>query len=382
MTQGHSDATGSPRFLTLLLTVASVWYIAFFLVVALLRANFPMQLEWIEGGVLDAVARAVAHQPIYVAPTHLFVPYLYTPLYYYVGALVCRIAGVGFTPLRLLSTACTAGCCALLFAQTRGLTASRRAGLIAAGCFAGLYAAAGGCYDLARVDMLFLLLALAAIYAVWRRQPVLAGMLFACAYQSKQGAAIIAICVLAGTWRRTRQCITGMLAFLIPAGASTLWLNHTSGGWYSFYTQWLPSHHPLEPRSIFFFFARDLARYLLPALVLIAWTARGHLRQLWSSSHGNFLFSCTLGVFFTAFFGRIHSGGAANATLPLYAWIAVLFGVALHRGGADSAFSAVRESPRRAAVSLSVHDAVALSSIPAGAPAGTAVSRADLRDTG
>ena len=224
MTQGHSDTTGAPRFFTLFLTVASIWYIAFFLVVALLRANFPLQLEWLEGGVLDAVARVVAHQPIYVAPTHLFVPYIYTPLYYYVGALACRMGGIGFTPLRLLSTVCTAGCFALLFAQTRALTASRQAGLIAAGCFAGLYAAAAGYYDLARVDMLYLLLAVAAIYAVWRQQPLLAGVLFACAYQSKQGAAIIAICVLAGTWRRPRQCIAGLLSFFVAAGGSTLWL--------------------------------------------------------------------------------------------------------------------------------------------------------------
>ena len=340
MTQGsthqssaHQTSSVRPGTLSLstFLIVASLWHIAFFAVAAWLRASFPMQLEWLESGVLDTVGRVLAHKPIYVAPTHLFVPYIYTPLYYYAGALLCHITGLGFAPLRWLSTACTAGCLALIFQQTREFTGSRRAGLIAVGCFAGLYAAAGASYDLARVDMLFLLLTLAAIYATWRDQSVLAGLLFACAYQSKQGAAIIAICVLAGTWRRPRQWLTGTVTFLVATIGSALLLNHLSGGWYGFYTQWLPSHHALYPRGLFYFLVRDLGRYLLPGLLLIAWSARPHLSQLWRSRRGNFLLFCTLGCFFAALAGRIHSGGSANVVLPLYAWFAVLFGLAIHR---------------------------------------------------
>jgi hypothetical protein len=283
--RARSSATPprSRQFLFAFLVFASLWHIAFFAVAACLRASFPLQLEWLESGVLDTVGRVLAHKPIYVAPTHLFVPYIYTPLYYYVGALLCRITGLGFAPLRWLSTACTAGCFALIFQQTRELTGSRRAGLIAVGCFAGLYAAAGASYDLARVDMLFLVLTLAAIYATWRDQSLLAGLLFACAYQSKQGAAIIAICVLAGTWRRPRQCATGLVTFVVATVGSGLLLNRLSDGWYGFYTQWLPSHHAFYPRGLFYLVVRDLGRYLLPGLLLIAWSVRRHLWQLWRS---------------------------------------------------------------------------------------------------
>ena len=298
-----------------------------------------MQLEWLEGGVLDTVGRVLAHKPIYDAPTHFFVPYIYTPLYYYTGALLCRVTGLGFTPLRWLSTACTAGCFVLIFRQTREFTGSRRAGLIAVGCFAGLYAAGGASYDLARVDMLFLVLTLAAIYAVWRDQSLLAG-LSACAYQSKQSAAIIAVCVLAGTWRRPRQCATGLIAFIAATVGSVLFLNRLSYGWYGFYTQWLPAHHALYPRGLFYFAARDLGRYLLPGLLLIAWSAHPDLRQLWRSRRGNFLLFCTLGCGLAALAGRIHSGGSANVLLPLYAWFAVLFGIAVHRA------LAANEQPR------------------------------------
>jgi hypothetical protein len=275
--------------------LASVWHIAFFAVAACLRANFPMQLEWLEGGVLDTVGRVLAHQPIYVAPTHLFVPYIYTPFYYYAGALLCHFTGLGFAPLRWLSTASTAGCFALIFQQTREFTGSWRAGLIAVGCFAGLYGASGASYDLARVDMLFLVFTLAAIYAAWRDRSWLAGLLFACAYQSKQGAAIIAICVLAAAWRRPRQWLTGTVTFLVATLVSALLMNLLSSGWYRFYTQWLPAHHALYPRGVYYLLVRDLGRYLLPGLLLIALSALRRLPLLWRSRRGSFLLFCTFG---------------------------------------------------------------------------------------
>jgi hypothetical protein len=330
------------RLLSLFLMAASIWYVCVFIGVACLRTSFPMQLEWVESGVLDAVDRVLAHQAVYVAPTHLYVPYLYTPLYYHAGAFVCRWGGSGFASLRWLSIACTLICFGLLFRLTQELTSSARAGLLAVGCFAGLYRASAGSFDLARVDMLCIALMLAAIYAVWRDQMLLAGLLFACAYQTKQGAAIVAVCALAGTWRRPRSCFTGLAAFFVLTAGSVLYLNHISDGWYAFYTQWLPRHQPLDSASLAGFFVRDLGRYMLPALLLIAWSARENLHYLWSSFRGNFLLSCTLGVFITAAAGRFHSGGGANATLPLYAWFTVLFALSLHQhlAGAEGQQSA------------------------------------------
>jgi Glycosyltransferase family 87 len=327
----HPSMSQVRRLLSLFMIAASSWYVGVFIAVACLRASFPMQLEWVESGVLDAVDRVLAHKAVYVAPTHLYVPYLYTPLYYHAGAWVCRLAGPGLAPLRWLSIACTLICFGLLFRLTQELTSSARAGLFAMGCFAGLYRASAGSFDLARVDMLCIALMLAAIYAVWRDQMLLAGLLFACAYQTKQGAAIVAVCALAGTWRRPRSCFTGLATFFVLTAGSSLYLNHISDGWYAFYTQWLPRHHPLDSASLAGFFVRDLGRYMLPALLLIAWTVRGNLHDLWSSFRGNFLLSCTLGVFIAAAAGRFHAGGSANSTLPLYAWFTVLFALALHQ---------------------------------------------------
>jgi hypothetical protein len=108
-------------------------------------------------------------------------------------------------------------------------------------------------------------------------------------------------------------------------------MNHLSTGWYLFYTQWLPAHHALYPRGLYYLLVRDLGRYLLPGLLLIALSAHRRLPLLWRSKRGNFLLFSALGCFFAALAGRIHSGGSANVALPFYAWFAVLFGLAVHR---------------------------------------------------
>jgi Dolichyl-phosphate-mannose-protein mannosyltransferase len=333
------------RALYILPVVLSAAFLLYFVVIAAARASFPLQLEWLECGVLDSVARITRGQPIYVEPTHRFVPYLYTPLYYYLGAGMCRLFGLGFTPLRWLSTLCTLGCFGFLYRLTRELTGSPRAGLLASGLFAALYAsAAAGWYDLARVDMLSLFLTLAAIYALWRDRPIAAAVLFAFAYQSKQGALIIALCALASLWRRPRQCATAIATFLALALVSTLYLNHVTNGWYRFYTNWVPSHQPLTAMGFVYFGARDLGRYLLPALLLMVWAVRTHRAAIVRFPRSGFLFFCALGTALAALVGRVHTGGGPNVTIPLFAWIAVLFGVVMHRFRDQRRFALVASS--------------------------------------
>src|SRR3954454_9653847 len=45
------------------------------------RAGFPLDLEWMEGGMLLHASRFAEGKTIYVAPSLDFIPYLYTPLY-------------------------------------------------------------------------------------------------------------------------------------------------------------------------------------------------------------------------------------------------------------------------------------------------------------
>ncbi len=315
------------------LAVLSGAYILLFFCTAAMRASFPLQLEWLEGGVLDATGRVLTHQGVYVQPTHRFIPYIYTPLYYYVAAGAAKMGGLHFATLRVLSTLATAGCFVLVFTLARRLAnGSRYAGLLAAGLFASLYGVSDSWYDLARVDMLFVLLVLAAIYASYRGHALLAGILFACAYQTKQAALLIAVFVLLHEFGRMRKLLLGLGSFVLIAASSAYLLNRASGGWYAYYTVFLPRHHALVPRGVLVFLAKDLVVHLLPALVLIGMLglALWRRREL-KVRDARFLIAVSLGTFLSAFAGRIHSGGSVNVVLQLDAWVAVLFGVALHR---------------------------------------------------
>ena len=67
------------------------------------RAGFPLDLEWMEGGMLVPAQRIAAGQGIYVKPSLDFVPYLYTPLYPALLALLSLLFPLGYLLGRLVS---------------------------------------------------------------------------------------------------------------------------------------------------------------------------------------------------------------------------------------------------------------------------------------
>jgi hypothetical protein len=333
------------QVLTVSLVTASIAYIVLFLVAAALRASYPLQLEWLECGALDTVGRVLHGQPIYVRPTHFFVPFLYTPFYYFVGAVACRVAGFDFSALRWLSTLCTVACFALQFAMASRLANSRLAGIVAAGYFAALYATTGWWFDLARVDMLYVALILGGIYLSWTRRPIFAALVFALAFQTKQTAILIAICVLAHEYRHPRRLLHGLLAFFAFAGASTLAFIHLYGPWFLYYTRYIPSHHPLELRGVPYFFGRDLLYPSLIAIAIVAMCGRlatqrarndrtlqrteAEKNHEFPSADYRFILATILGLSVSCFLGRIHTGASVNIALPLDAWLAILFGASV-----------------------------------------------------
>ena len=72
--------------------------------VTTLHVGYPFALEWMEGGSVDHVRRILAGRPIYIEPTLEFAPFIYTPLYFYLGAAVASVAGVDFAAPAHVST--------------------------------------------------------------------------------------------------------------------------------------------------------------------------------------------------------------------------------------------------------------------------------------
>ena len=58
------------------------------------RVGFPLELEWMEGGMLHHALRFQTGSGIYKAPSIEFIPYLYTPLYPAILATVGELFGL------------------------------------------------------------------------------------------------------------------------------------------------------------------------------------------------------------------------------------------------------------------------------------------------
>lgn len=305
--------------------IGSIYWIAY------RRLRYPMELEWAEGGVIDMVRRIAAHQPLYVAPGKNFVPFMYTPLYYYASAALGHFTGIHLSTLRLVSLAASTGCLILIFLMVRRLTGRLLPATFACGLFAALDAVAHYWFDLGRVDMLYLFFLLLAILLAWRNRPVLAAIAFALAFQTKQTALVVAICVLAHELDRPRKLLQGILTFAALAGASVWFLNQQTQGWFSYYAFLLPSHQAWMTHKLGSFLLHDLIFPLGISLVLIV--AACALRPVSFISDRRqllFLLFTTAGLGVSCITARLHLGGTNNVTLPLWAWICILTGLSFH----------------------------------------------------
>ncbi len=68
--------------------VFAAWFVLAYVTVAILRLRYPFELEWMEGGMVDRVHRIMTGRPLYIGPSLRFVPFVYPPFYFYLGALV------------------------------------------------------------------------------------------------------------------------------------------------------------------------------------------------------------------------------------------------------------------------------------------------------
>lgn len=330
-----SDLAGGARALVALAGGVSIAAVLF---MALSRLAFPFDIEWLEGAHVDAVERILQGQPLYAAPSLAFIPFGYTPLYFHVSALVGLVAGPTHLALRLVSFASTLGCFGLIWLHVWRETRSGVAALAAAGLFAATFELTGGWFDLARVDMLFVLLVVATLHLLRHHHSVpgwaSAALLLTLAWLTKQTALIIAPWFVLGAmlWDWRRGLLFGALSAAGIAG-SMIALERWSGGWASFYIFDVQGQHwrqLLIPSRLLTFWYSDLIGPLGIALVFSVLpfatnespARRGPLRLM--------LFA-VLGLIFAAWLSRAEEGGHRNNLLPAAAGIALLFGLGHHR---------------------------------------------------
>ena len=312
-----------------LLLALAILYPAIYLILAYLRLPYPFDLEWMEGACVDHVRRILAGHKLYVGPSLDFVPFIYPPLYFYLSALVSRLLGVGFLPLRLVSFSASLGCFLIIFLLVRRQTRSSFAGLLAVGLFAACYRVSGAWFDIARVDTLYLLLLLAAFHLLqinrsWASY-LAAAALLTLSFLTKQIALPMALPLLAFSlfyrWRRG-LLLTG--AVVLMSALSTWALDRLHGGWYSYYVFELPRQHAIIKTAILDFWTKDLLSVLPVALPGALFFLGLQLKQ---PNKRDFFFwaAVAVGMVGGAWASRAHEAGYDNVLIPAYAVIAALF---------------------------------------------------------
>lgn len=330
------------RGLRITIGALSLAYLIELLVLIALRVGHPYVLEWEEGAMVDQSLRILAGLPLYVAPTMEFVPQLYAPLYFYLGAGASALLGAGFLPLRVISILASLGCMGFMAALAWRETRDVLAPILAVGFFAATYRLGVTFLDLARVDALFLFFAMAAVYVVRSRESdfaqVLAGVLFWLAFLTKQQGMLLALPILLyvalARGVRPAAVIGGVLALL--AAASTLWLDAATDGWSTWYVFVMPGGHEIFLPMVVGFWWMDLIQPMAAACVIgVAWLIALYPREQprTRADWDDFLFwFCFLGAAVGISWGsRMHWGGAANVVLPAYMAISIALAVAIAR---------------------------------------------------
>jgi len=310
-----------------------ILYILKFLFVVYSRIGYPFELEWMEGGVLAEVRRILSGEKLYVRPSIDYIPFLYTPFYFYVSALVSSIAGIGFKSLRLVSLVSSLGCFYIIFLMVFKETGSKYSGILAVSLFAASYPLTGTWFDIGRVDSLFMFLLLTTIYFVRfgtsNKMYFIAGILMSLSFLTKQTALLISLpvmlyCIL---WNWRRSIIFIGTAFVLCFGSS-IFLNYIYEGWYNYYVFGI-ADAPLFNKMFFHFWKNDL---FLPMPIALIMCIIYLFTQLFKANKNNFIFYLLIGIGMVgaACLSRINPGGGQNVLMPAYAVISILFGLSFH----------------------------------------------------
>jgi hypothetical protein len=260
------------------------------------RAGFPLDLEWMEGGMLVHAQRIAAGQGIYVKPSLDFVPYLYTPLYPALLAALSLVFHLGYLLGRVVSLLAFVAALVLLgvlvAGEARGLARGRRllaglVGLVGAAAVVAAFAFTGGFFDLVRSDSLLLALEALALWLVlwggtWKSAAA-AGLVIAAAFFSKQTASIMGVGLGVGllmvNWRRG-LVYGGATAAALAAGVGLL--VKTSGGWFWTYIFKLHQSHGYRWPVVFAVVVPDTLKQLWPvwAALIVATVVLACTRKL------------------------------------------------------------------------------------------------------
>ncbi len=238
-----SSDTKPIRIVRGLLVGASITCIVAVLLAMVLRVGFPLELEWMEGGVMHQAHRFGHGESLYPPPGRDFVPFLYTPGFSVLLGVLGRGFGIDYPLGRIISIV---SCVAIGWALWRavGTAGKPRAHRVAAvGMFAAGYVFTFRWLDLARPDALYMALTLWGLVLLREsrgshRTAALAGLCMALAFWTKQTAATFVLASGVGALLvAPRQLLTYAATIALIDGGGVLVGNAVTDGrlWHYIY---------------------------------------------------------------------------------------------------------------------------------------------------
>ena len=219
------------------------------------RIAYPLDLEWMEGGMLLHAQRVVDGKPIYGPPSVEFISFLYTPFYGLLVGWLGKVVGLSYLLGRVVSVLSFTAVLAVVFLAVRRQCGRGWAGALwgtaACGLVASTFQHTGAWYDLVRNDSLYLALVATSLYLLRyhnqsARGVALAGVLAVLAFFTKQTASLFivlsGVTLLLMSWRRHPIYVV-----IVGAGTGALLLlgNALTDGWFWKYTFEMHQGHDL-----------------------------------------------------------------------------------------------------------------------------------------
>jgi hypothetical protein len=284
--------------------------------------GFPLNLDLMEGTILQHFQRAVAFQPIYPEPTPEYVPLAYNVFYYIFSIPLAWLLGANLTTLRLVSILGIIGSGAILYLVVQQYTKSFWWGLITVGLFSAAYGVMDVYLDTAHADSWLICTLLGGSYLIDRDRSRLWNCLgivvLVSSFWFKQHGALFAIGgLLFLTWREgMKASLLYWLTSIVLGPVLYLFAGpYLFGSQFHYFTWQVPrqwSELTLGNFRRFLVLIKNSYPVLaLSGAVLVAWTGlrnRLHLR-IW---HVQFVFAALSG-----FMGTLDHGSSNNVFIPM-----------------------------------------------------------------
>jgi len=317
------------------LLIAASMFIVTYVLIAFFRIRFPFEIALMEGGFMEHVRRIILGQNIYISPSLDFIPFLYTPLYPYLLAVIAKIFGLTFMPLRMFSFLISLANFYLIFLFVKKESKNIFAGFLAVCLFAATFRVSNLVFDMVKNDSLFLFFLLAGIYLLRFRESgksyCFAGFLISLAFLTKQTAlTIIPPLVLYPFIAKRKYAWLFVLSIAAVIIASTIFLDYISLGWYSYYVFHLASSLGIIKNRFSLFWREDFMLRLSIAFTMGAFYI---FTQTLNPKNKKAIFYTLLavGMIGGSWIAMMNNGTSANSLIPAYAFVSIIFGLAIDK---------------------------------------------------